>query len=115
MDVKLLAPHFTSLPSEHRGRVLTHHSFVPFVYCYLLPLLCNTDNHNAISFSSLLYFVCVSTSIDILLMDYIEELSAQIVGANRTYAFFKYCFTGQTYQVGTISLPIPPYNIIASI
>lgn len=40
-------------------------------------------------------------TIDILLMDYIEELTAQVVGANRTYAFFSQCFTGQSYRVTT--------------
>eukprot|EP00050_Salpingoeca_kvevrii_P001405 m.169113 g.169113 ORF g.169113 m.169113 type:complete len:260 (-) comp10362_c4_seq1:1569-2348(-) len=36
---------------------------------------------------------------DILLADYIEEISAQIVGAKRVPSFFRYCFQGQRYQL----------------
>lgn len=39
---------------------------------------------------------------DTLMMDYFEELAAQVVGANRTYAFFKYCFAGQTYALTSV-------------
>ena len=36
---------------------------------------------------------------DILFMDYVEEISAQIVGVDKMLAFFRYCFLGQEYYV----------------
>ena len=37
---------------------------------------------------------------DILFLDYVEEMTAQVVGVNRMLAFFRYCFTaGQQYYV----------------
>lgn len=36
---------------------------------------------------------------DILFADYVEEISAQVVGAEKLLAFFRYCFVGQTYYL----------------
>ena len=36
---------------------------------------------------------------DILFMDYVEEISAEIVGVEKMLAFFRYCFLGQEYYV----------------
>jgi hypothetical protein len=36
---------------------------------------------------------------DVLLMDYIEEISCQVVGVKKLLAFFRYCFQGQPYYV----------------
>lgn len=36
---------------------------------------------------------------DILFADYVEEISAQVVGAEKLLAFFRYCFNGQGYYV----------------
>lgn len=36
---------------------------------------------------------------DILLADYIEEITTQIVGVNKLLAFFRYCFQGQNYYI----------------
>ena len=38
---------------------------------------------------------------DILLQDYVEEISAQVVGVNKILAFYRYCFQGQQYYVTT--------------
>ena len=42
---------------------------------------------------------------DILLMDYIEEITAQIVGVNMVLSFFRYCFQGQDYYLTEIGQP----------
>lgn len=39
---------------------------------------------------------------DQLLVDYVEEIAAQVVGAGRIMAFFRYCFTGQSYRLTEI-------------
>ena len=36
---------------------------------------------------------------DILFMDYVEEISAEIVSVEKMLAFFRYCFMGQDYYV----------------
>ncbi|XP_062504731.1 uncharacterized protein LOC134181477 [Corticium candelabrum] len=36
---------------------------------------------------------------DILFADYVEEISAQVVGVDKLLAFFRFCFTGQGYYV----------------
>ena len=36
---------------------------------------------------------------ELLLGDYIDELVADVVGAERSYAFLRYCFAGQGYLV----------------
>lgn len=36
---------------------------------------------------------------DILFLDYVEEITAQVVGVRRMLAFFRYCFTGQEYYI----------------
>ena len=36
---------------------------------------------------------------DVLFLDYVEEITAQVVGVNKMVAFFRYCFTGQQYYV----------------
>ncbi len=36
---------------------------------------------------------------DILFMDYIEEITAQIVGVKKMLAFFRYCFLSQKYYI----------------
>ena len=36
---------------------------------------------------------------DILFADYVEEITAQVVGVRRMLAFFRYCFLGQEYYV----------------
>ena len=36
---------------------------------------------------------------DILFLDYVEEITAQVVGVGRMLAFFRYCFLGQEYYV----------------
>lgn len=36
---------------------------------------------------------------DVLFLDYVEEITAQVVGVRKMVAFFRYCFMGQTYYV----------------
>ena len=36
---------------------------------------------------------------DILFQDYVEEITAQVVGVKKMMAFFRYCFLGQEYYV----------------
>lgn len=36
---------------------------------------------------------------DILFQDYVEEITAQVVGVKKMLAFFRYCFLGQEYYV----------------
>ncbi len=36
---------------------------------------------------------------DVLFMDYVEEITAQVVGIKKMVAFFRYCFLGQGYYV----------------
>ena len=36
---------------------------------------------------------------DILFQDYVEEITAQVVGVKKMLAFFRYCFLGQDYYV----------------
>ena len=36
---------------------------------------------------------------DLLLGDYVEELTAEAIGVERTYAFLRHCFAQQTYYV----------------
>jgi len=36
---------------------------------------------------------------DVLVMNYLEEISSVVIGAERTLAFFKYCFDGQEYMI----------------
>ena len=36
---------------------------------------------------------------DLLFLDYVEEITAQVVGVRKMVAFFRYCFMGQTYYV----------------
>lgn len=36
---------------------------------------------------------------DVLFGDYVEEITAQVVGVGRMVAFFRYCFLGQEYYV----------------
>ncbi len=36
---------------------------------------------------------------DILFMDYVEEITAQVVGVKKMLAFFRYCFLGQEYYI----------------
>ena len=38
-------------------------------------------------------------AMDILFADYVEEITAQVVGVRRMLAFFRYCFLGQEYYV----------------
>ncbi len=38
-------------------------------------------------------------AMDVLLMNYVEEISAQVVGVARLLAFFRYCFLGQDYYM----------------
>ena len=42
---------------------------------------------------------------DMLLMDYIEEITAQIVGIDLMLSFFRYCFQGQDYYITEIDQP----------
>ena len=39
---------------------------------------------------------------DILFCDYVEDITAQVVGVRKMLAFFRYCFQGQTYYVTVI-------------
>ena len=39
---------------------------------------------------------------DILFSDYVEEITAQVVGVKKMLAFFRYCFLGQEYYVTDI-------------
>lgn len=39
------------------------------------------------------------TARDILFSDYVEEITAQVVGVKKMLAFFRYCFLGQGYYV----------------
>lgn len=39
---------------------------------------------------------------DILFSDYVEEITAQVVGVRKMLAFFRYCFLGQNYYVTEI-------------
>lgn len=39
---------------------------------------------------------------DILFNDYVEEITAQVVGVRKILAFFRYCFLGQEYYVTDI-------------
>ena len=39
---------------------------------------------------------------DQLFMNYVEEITAQVVGIKRIVAFFRYCFTGQSYHITEI-------------
>ena len=43
------------------------------------------------------------TSRDILFADYVEEVTAQVVGVEKMLAFFRYCFLGQEYYVTDVS------------
>ena len=36
---------------------------------------------------------------DVLFQDYVEEITAQVVGVKKMLAFFRYCFLGQDYYV----------------
>ena len=36
---------------------------------------------------------------DILFSDYVEEITAQVVGVKKMLAFFRYCFLGQQYYI----------------
>ena len=36
---------------------------------------------------------------DILFHDYVEEITAQVVGVRKMLAFFRFCFLGQDYYV----------------
>ena len=36
---------------------------------------------------------------DVLFGDYVEEITAQVVGVRKMLAFFRYCFRGQEYYV----------------
>ena len=36
---------------------------------------------------------------DILFMDYVEEITAQVVGVKKMLAFFRYCFLSQEYYI----------------
>ena len=40
---------------------------------------------------------------DILFRDYVEEITAQVVGVKKMLAFFRYCFQGQRYYVTEIN------------
>lgn len=40
---------------------------------------------------------------DILFQDYVEEITAQVVGVKRMLAFFRFCFLGQEYYVTEMS------------
>ena len=40
---------------------------------------------------------------DILFLDYVEEITTQVVGVRRMMAFFRYCFVGQEYYVTDIN------------
>ncbi len=42
---------------------------------------------------------------DILFCDYVEEITAQVVGVKKMLAFFRYCFQGQRYYVTDIDSP----------
>lgn len=35
----------------------------------------------------------------VLFLDYVEEITAQVVGVKRMLAFFRYCFVGQEYYI----------------
>ena len=39
---------------------------------------------------------------DILFRDYVEEITAQVVGVRKMLAFFRYCFLGQEYYITEI-------------
>ena len=39
---------------------------------------------------------------DVLFQDYVEEITAQVVGVKKMLAFFRYCFLGQDYYVTNI-------------
>ena len=39
---------------------------------------------------------------DILFQDYVEEITAQVVGVKKMLAFFRYCFLGQGYYITEI-------------
>lgn len=39
---------------------------------------------------------------DILFDDYVEEITAQVVGVKKMLAFFRYCFQGQQYYITEI-------------
>ena len=39
---------------------------------------------------------------DILFQDYVEEITAQVVGIKKMLAFFRYCFVGQEYYITDI-------------
>lgn len=39
---------------------------------------------------------------DILFQDYVEEITAQVVGVKKMLAFFRYCFLGQDYYITDI-------------
>ena len=39
---------------------------------------------------------------DILFQDYVEEITAQVVGVKKMLAFFRYCFLGQEYYITEI-------------
>ena len=46
------------------------------------------------------HFVALKPEVrDVLFADYVEEISAQVVGAEKVLAFFRYCFVGQGYYV----------------
>ena len=42
---------------------------------------------------------------DILFQDYVEEITAQVVGVKKMLAFFRFCFLGQEYYVTQIGDP----------
>lgn len=42
---------------------------------------------------------------DILFGDYVEEITAQVVGVRRMLAFFRHCFLGQEYYITEVDDP----------
>ena len=42
---------------------------------------------------------------DILFMDYVEEITAQVVGVGQMLSFFRYCFQGQDYHMTEMGEP----------
>lgn len=45
-------------------------------------------------------------TMDILLMDYVEEIAAEVVGIDSMLAFLRFCFQGQDYIMTEFDQPI---------
>lgn len=84
LDVSIVASHFDSLPPETRDILLIEYIEVRSARCSLRRALLTAAG------------ACLVW----------QEISAQVVGASRVYAFFRHCFRGQGYHVTKLDEPL---------